>query len=517
MTIWIINCLNAVCGSKPSVTSTSQLIAKHHLLMGLCASSGTNENTFSPPASPGGKLRVVPGTNNKYGAQETANNHSKFIIGAGNFSTVKLIKRMESPAQSLKLCKFNGQGDRKVSLKLYHRDTLEENTVLLEKIVDSSEAAVSIEHLYITRLFHSFRSPSSRVWYLCTAPFLVDLVHYISLNQLDGLNANTGKQIGAEIALALETLHKEGHVHGELRPACVLITPSGHASLSLFPSEVLCTGPPSLYQLDDARYDPPTSTSGDGSSLTYTKEDDWWCYGLILYQIFHGKPLFDGESVEAVEEKKQQRPEISIPPSDKMLANGSLHILLKGLLAIEESKRFGVDNVLQSSFFEENNAVDWKKTQYGEMENIKYCIDVESFSYPGYKETKSPNEEENWEYDVLLLDGEKNTEMQEGVDAVLLGMMKDGHRVEKESDGRGNDDEQSLFRELCKRWDNNIEVDTLNQFSLNLRANKLDKFVAYGTKVKAKSGRKLDAENAKQFKLLNDTVHSTSSHVASSK
>ena len=159
--------------------------------------------------------------------------------------------------------------------------------------------------------------------------------------------------------------------------------------------------------------------------------------------------------------KNSKRPEISIPPSDKMLANGSLHILLKGLLAIEESKRFGVDNVLQSSFFEENNAVDWKKTQYGEMENIKYCIDVESFSYPGYKETKSPNEEENWEYDVLLLDGEKNTEMQEGVDAVLLGMMKDGHRVEKESDGRENDDEQSLFRELCKRWDNNIEVDTL--------------------------------------------------------
>ena len=261
--------------------------------------------------------------------------------------------------------------------------------------------------------------------------FVVDLVHYISLNQFDGLNANVAKQIGAEIALALETLHKEGHVHGELRPACVLITPSGHASLSMFPSEVLCTGPPNLYQLDDARYDPPTSTAVDGSSMTYTKEDDWWCYGLILYQIFHGRPLFDGASAEAVEEQKQQKPEISIPPSDKMLANGPLHTLLKGLLAVEESKRFGADNVLQSSFFEENNAVDWKKTQYGEMENIKYCIDVESSSYPGYKETKSPNEEENWEYDVLLLDGEKNTEMQEGVDAVLLGMMKDGHRVEK--------------------------------------------------------------------------------------
>ena len=30
----------------------------------------------------------------------------------------------------------------------------------------------------------------------------------------------------------------------------------------------------------------------------------------------------------------------------------------------------------------------------------------------------------------------RKTRKCEGVDAVLLGMMKDGHRVEKESDGR---------------------------------------------------------------------------------
>ena len=41
------------------------------------------------------------------------------------------------------------------------------------------------------------------------------------------------------------------------------------------------------------------------------------------------------------------------------------------------------------------------------VENIKYCIDVESLSYQGYKETQSSNEDLNWEHDVLLLDGEK--------------------------------------------------------------------------------------------------------------
>ena len=38
--------------------------------------------------------------------------------------------------------------------------------------------------------------------------------------------------------------------------------------------------------------------------------------------------------------------------------------------------------------------------------------------------------------------------------------------------------EEELFDSLCNRWDQNIEVDTLNQVSLNLQASKFDNFVA---------------------------------------
>ena len=176
--------LNNAVGAASQVKLLLQLSnSKRPTFMGLCASSATDEKHFTASFVENCASYQVQTINMRHKKLRT--NIASLSLGLKLFH-YKLIKRMESPAQSLKLCKFNGQGDRKVALKLYHRDTLEENTVLLEKIVDSSEAAVSIEHLYITRLFHSFRSPSSRVWYLCTAPFLVDLVHYISLNQLYG-------------------------------------------------------------------------------------------------------------------------------------------------------------------------------------------------------------------------------------------------------------------------------------------------------------------------------------------
>ena len=175
--------------------------------MGLCASSSSNNN-FPAPKSPGSKLPVVPGGGGKYGMNQNGNGNSKFIIGSGNFSTTKLIKRTENPAESLKLCKFNGQGDRKVCLKLYKKEVLEGNTMLLEKIVDASETSAEIENLYVIRLYHSFHSASSRIWYLGTSPFIMDLVHYINSNQKNGLESNVAKQLGAEIALGLEALHK---------------------------------------------------------------------------------------------------------------------------------------------------------------------------------------------------------------------------------------------------------------------------------------------------------------------
>ena len=67
-------------------------------------------------------------------------------------------------------------------------------------------------------------------------------------------------------------------------------------------------------------------------------------------------------------------------------------------------------------------------------------------------------------------------------------------------------EEERHIESLCSRWDMANTVDKLSKFSLNLKAEKFDKFVAYGSDVKAKTGRVLDAENAKQFEMLKSVV-----------
>ena len=67
-----------------------------------------------------------------------------------------------------------------------------------------------------------------------------------------------------------------------------------------------------------------------------------------------------------------------------------------------------------------------EKTRYGETEGIKYSIDVNNILNNSPNIEKGDNIDKNWEYDVSLLDGEQNTEANEGVDAVLLGVIEDG-------------------------------------------------------------------------------------------
>ena len=63
--------------------------------------------------------------------------------------------------------------------------------------------------------------------------------------------------------------------------------------------------------------------------MTYTRMDDWWCYGLILYQIFHGTPLFNGDTINDIEEQKNTKPRITIKPSEKMFKQSSAQIVTR--------------------------------------------------------------------------------------------------------------------------------------------------------------------------------------------
>jgi serine/threonine-protein kinase len=150
--------------------------------------------------------------------------------------------------------------------------------------------------------------------------------HFLSMEYVDGedlasllkrigrLPAQKALEISREICAGLASAHDQGVIHRDLKPANIMIDGRGQARIMDFGLAVkLAERPQSEDFAGTPAYMAPEQLAGMGSSV----KSDIYSLGLVLYELFTGRKVFEAASLEEL--RRKQMTETPAPPSSYAL------------------------------------------------------------------------------------------------------------------------------------------------------------------------------------------------------
>ncbi|KAF7684335.1 Protein kinase C-like 1B [Astathelohania contejeani] len=143
-------------------------------------------------------------------------------------------------------------------------------------------------HPFLMRLLYCFQD--SRNIYFGTE-FLAggDLFHYATKK---AFLPEQIKLYACEILLGLEYLHKKCVIYRDMKLDNVLIGADGHVKIADFG---LCKDEVGPYTITHTLCGTPDTIAPEVIiSGGYTKDADWWSYGVVLFEMFEAEPPFNG-------------------------------------------------------------------------------------------------------------------------------------------------------------------------------------------------------------------------------
>src|SRR5690242_9074368 len=151
----------------------------------------------------------------------------------------------------------------------------------------------------------------------------------------------------ADLATALGRAHSAGIIHGDVKPANIMITEEGEVKLSDFGIARFATQVSGSGRImGTPAYLAPEQIMGEPHST----RSDLFSLGIVLYQMLTGVPPFDGSSVAAVCAQILTTDPVSPSKRNPALPSGLDHIVMR-CLAKKADDRYPSGDALAASLY----------------------------------------------------------------------------------------------------------------------------------------------------------------------
>ncbi|XP_075846320.1 myotonin-protein kinase isoform X1 [Microtus pennsylvanicus] len=270
------------------------------------------------------------------------------VIGRGAFSEVAVVKMKQT-----------GQV---YAMKIMNKwDMLKRGEVSCFR--EERDVLVKGDRRWITQLHFAFQDEN----------YLYLVMEYYVGGDLLTLLSKFGERIPAEMArfylaeivMAIDSVHRLGYVHRDIKPDNILLDRCGHIRLADFGSclklqpdgkvrSLVAVGTPDYLSPEILQ-----AVGGGPGAGSYGPECDWWALGVFAYEMFYGQtPFYADSTAETYAKIVHYKEHLSLPLADTGVPEEAQD-LIRGLLCPAEMRlgRGGAGDFQKHPFF---CGLDWE-------------------------------------------------------------------------------------------------------------------------------------------------------------